>query len=179
MLRDVFRKGDAYFNTGDLLSRDRDGFFFWCDRVGDTFRWKGENVSASEVHDILAPCALVDDAVVYGVAVPGADGKAGMAAIVPKASEPDEVCQQIAAACAANLPAYARPLFLRLKPVGAKLPVTVTFKYIKADLVREGMDPSKAQAEGDRLLYWDSKAAAYAPLTDQVYAAITSGSMRF
>ena len=78
-LRDVFEVGDAWMRTGDLMRRDPDGFYTFVDRIGDTFRWKGENVSTFEVASVLRACPGVQDAFVYGVAVPGADGRAGMA----------------------------------------------------------------------------------------------------
>lgn len=134
ILRDVFKKGDAYFNTGDLLSRDAVGFYYWSDRIGDTFRWKGENVSTTEVSQVLSECETIEDIVVYGVAVPNTDGKAGMAAIVSKGDKLD--LEEIQAQGSKNLPAYARPLFLRLK-ADRKLPTTSTHKYIKSGLVKE------------------------------------------
>jgi fatty-acyl-CoA synthase len=134
ILKDVFRKGDSYFNTGDLLSRDAEGYYYWSDRIGDTFRWKGENVSTTEVSEVISECHCVDDVVVYGVSVPNTDGKPGMAAIVGKDNALD--LSEIEAECAKHLPVYARPLFLRLKSDG-KLPTTSTHKYVKHDLVNE------------------------------------------
>ena len=82
ILRDVFEKGDAYFRTGDLLRMDEDSYFYFVDRIGDTFRWKGENVATSEVAEVLSVATGVREANVYGVAVPGNEGRAGMAALV-------------------------------------------------------------------------------------------------
>ena len=82
ILRDVFAKGDAWFRTGDLMRLDEAGYFHFVDRVGDTFRWKGENVATSEVNEAVLDCPGVVDASTYGVEIPGADGRAGMAAIV-------------------------------------------------------------------------------------------------
>ena len=78
VLRGVLREGDSYFNSGDLISRDRLGFFFWGDRTGDTFRWKGENVSTQQVEQAVLEWGAVEDCVAYGVAVPGCDGRAKM-----------------------------------------------------------------------------------------------------
>ncbi len=136
ILYDVFSKGDAYFNTGDLLTRDVVGFFFWSDRTGDTFRWKGENCSTTEVSEVLSTCSSLKDLVVYGVAVPHTDGRAGMAAVI--SSQEDNVVdfQEILDASNKHLPIYARPLFLRVKK-DRVLPTTSTHKYVKAGLVKE------------------------------------------
>lgn len=134
LLADVFQKGDKYFNTGDLLYRDKYGFFYWSDRAGDTFRWKGENVSTTEISQILSHCVGVKDVVVYGVSIPNTDGKAGMAALVCENNSIN--LESISEECTKDLPPYARPLFLRLKSDG-KLPTTTTHKYVKTDLIKE------------------------------------------
>ena len=108
ILRDVFAKGDAWFRTGDLMMIDEGGFFHFVDRLGDTFRWKGENVATSEVNEAILECPGVVDAVTYGVLVPGADGRAGMAAIVTDAGfDFAELSNHLAR----RLPAYACPVF--------------------------------------------------------------------
>ena len=137
ILRDVFEPGDAWLRTGDLMRQDARGFFYFVDRVGDTFRWKGENVAAAEVAQTLAAAPGVAAAAVFGVEIPGADGKAGMAAVTPGAGFDLAVLH---AHLAAALPAYARPLVLRLV---ADLPMTETFKQKKAELAREGYDPAQ------------------------------------
>jgi fatty-acyl-CoA synthase len=137
LLRDVLTKGDVYFNSGDLLSRDTDGFFFFGDRVGDTFRWKGENVSTLQVEEVLIATAGVKEVCVFGVAVPGRDGKAGMACVV--LNDPDAPVPWTDMAIAMGmLERYARPLFCR---VAKAIPTTTTFKYQKARLAKEGIDP--------------------------------------
>ena len=136
ILRDVFRNGDMYFNRGDLLYRDRIGHYYWADRVGDTFRWKGENCSTTEVSQVISNCNTVQDVVVYAVSVPNTDGKAGMAGIVTTNEDNTLDFKEFVSEVSKNLPPYARPLFLRIK-VDRKLPVTTTHKYIKADLVKE------------------------------------------
>ena len=131
-LRGVFEVDDLWFRSGDLMRRDSDGYFYFVDRIGDTFRWKGENVSTTEVADTLRMLDGVDDVAVYGVAVPGSDGRAGMAAMV--VNERFE-WNAFAELVDRRLPEYARPVFIRLCPM---LSYTGTFKLIKADLIREG-----------------------------------------
>ena len=111
ILRDVFEKGDIWFRTGDLMRKDKNGYFYFVDRIGDTFRWKGENVSTTEVEEAIGRFDDVMEANVYGVEVPGRDGRAGMAAIVAKdnlnlAGLRDHLAR--------HLPEYARPMFLRI-----------------------------------------------------------------
>jgi fatty-acyl-CoA synthase len=132
VLHDVFVPGDRWFRTGDLMRKDAAGHFFFVDRIGDTFRWKGENVATTEVAAVLRAYPGVTDAVVYGVAVPGHDGRAGMAAITTDARFD---LAGLHAYLAARLPAYAQPLFVRLTET---LDFTGTFKLTKARLVQEG-----------------------------------------
>jgi fatty-acyl-CoA synthase len=135
IVRDVFRSGDQYFRSGDLLRRDRDGFFYFVDRIGDTFRWKGENVSTAEVADVIAHGDGIEEATVVGVPVPNMDGQAGLAAIVPSDEfDPEQFWRTVA-----DLPAYAQPRFVRVMGDLAK---TGTFKVQKTDLRRQGVDPS-------------------------------------
>jgi fatty-acyl-CoA synthase len=136
ILADVFRPGDRWFRTGDLMRRDRHGYFFFVDRVGDTFRRRGENVSTIEVAGLLGTVPGVAAACVYGVTVPREEGKAGMAALVVG---PDFSLADFARAVDATLPDYARPLILRLCPA---LPETGTFKLTKLALLHEGYDPA-------------------------------------
>ena len=106
IVRDVFVRGDRWFRTGDLMSRDTAGYFYFADRIGDTFRWKGENVSALEVENALSAYPGVVNATVYGVLVPGHDGRAGMAAIK---TTPDFDIAGLFHQMSAQLPAYAVP----------------------------------------------------------------------
>jgi fatty-acyl-CoA synthase len=169
VLRDVFEKGDAWFRTGDLLRRDDKGYIYFVDRIGDTFRWKGENVATSEVAEALGSVAGVKEANVYGVAVPGMDGRAGMAAIV---TAPPFDIDALADMLSRNLAPYARPLFLRLQP---EIEITGTFKQRKVDLVEEGFDPRKIAVP----LYWLNPATSrYEKLTDADYEAIAGGRIR-
>jgi fatty-acyl-CoA synthase len=132
ILHDVFESGDRWYRTGDLLRQDPDGFYYFVDRLGDTFRWKGENVSTTEVDSVLRACPGVVDAATYGVAIAGADGKAGMAALVV---DDRFDFATLHAHLAERLPSYARPLFVRLCPA---LETTGTFRPRKVDLAREG-----------------------------------------
>ncbi|WP_158928012.1 long-chain-acyl-CoA synthetase [Acidisphaera sp. S103] len=136
VLRDVFSVGDRWFRTGDLMRKDKAGYYYFVDRIGDTFRWKGENVSTAEVASVVAACKGVIDSVVYGVAIPGKEGRAGMAAITTDESFDFAVLN---AHLHANLPAYACPLFIRLC---SDIPRTGTFKLMKNSLALEGLYPS-------------------------------------
>ncbi|HEY1836941.1 MAG TPA: long-chain-acyl-CoA synthetase [Rhizomicrobium sp.] len=169
ILRDVFEKGDAWFRTGDLMRQDEDGYFYFVDRIGDTFRWKGENVATSEVAEALGVVPAIKEANVYGVAVPGMDGRAGMAALV---AGPEFDARTLAAQLASNLPAYARPVFLRLMP---QMEITGTFKQRKLDLVQEGFDPAKI---ADPLYWLDPATGRYEPLDAARYADIVAGRVK-
>jgi fatty-acyl-CoA synthase len=168
VLRDVFEPGDAWLRTGDLMCVDERGFFYFVDRVGETFRWKGENVSANEVAAAIDACPGVAASAVYGVKVPGTEGRAGMATIV---AEPGFELVELRARLAAALPAYARPLFLRLAPA---LAMTETFKKASHRLADEGFDPSRSR---DPLFFEDAAAQAYVPLDAALFARLCDGAM--
>jgi fatty-acyl-CoA synthase len=169
VLHDVFRKGDAWFRTGDLMRKDKDGYFYFVDRIGDTFRWKGENVSTTEVEHVLGEFDGVRAANVYGVAVSGRDGRAGMAAIVADQTLDLAALQRH---LAAHLPDYARPLFLRIR---SDIDVTATFKQTKLDLVKDGFDPGRSS---DPIYFSDPQRKAFVPLDRDLYAAIEAGKIR-
>jgi fatty-acyl-CoA synthase len=170
ILRDVFTAGDAWYRTGDLMRRDERGFYYFVDRVGDTFRWKGENVSTTEVMAAIAAVRGVVDSVVYGVSVPGADGRAGMAALVVDGGfDLGHFREQLTQ----RLPSYARPIFLRLLPA---LETTGTFKPRKQELIHAGFDPGRA---GESLFVDDARARAYVPLDRALYRFISEGAFRF
>jgi fatty-acyl-CoA synthase len=169
ILRDVFAKGDAWFRTGDLMIRDEAGFFHFVDRIGDTFRWKGENVATSEVNEAILDCPGVIEAATFGVVVPDADGRAGMAAIVADdgfdlAALRDHLVRR--------LPLYACPVFVRLC---ASLDSTETFKQKKQDLVRAGFDPRHVT---DPLFFRDPKSGDFLALDEAGFARIAEGSIR-
>ena len=169
VLHDVFEAGDSWFRTGDLMRRDQQGYFYFIDRIGDTFRWKGENVATSEVAEALSVIAGIKESTVYGVVVPATDGRAGMAALV---TTPNFDISKLAAVLSTTLPAYARPVFIRLLP---EIEVTGTFKQRKVDLVNAGFDPSQIRAP----IYWlDPETARYEPLSPDVYAAILAGKVK-
>ncbi len=170
ILHDVFRRGDAWFRTGDLMRRDAHGYFYFVDRVGDTFRWKGENVSTGEVDAALSAVPGILEANVYGVAVPGMDGRAGMASLVVNG---DFALDDLPARLKARLAPYARPIFLRLAP---QIVVTGTFKQRKVDLVRDGFDPVTIS---DPLYFLDPDSGKYARLTPQHHADIVEGKIKF
>jgi fatty-acyl-CoA synthase len=169
ILRDAFSKGDSWFRTGDLMKRDEEDYFYFVDRIGDTFRWKGENVATSEVAEALGVVPGVREANVYGVSVPGQDGRAGMAALVVA---PDFDPQTLPASLAHNLPAYARPLFLRIQPA---MEITGTFKLRKVDLVRDGFDPERIP---DPLYVLDAAQNRYLPLDAARHADIIAGRLK-
>ncbi len=169
ILRDVFSTGDAWYRTGDLMRKDRSGYFYFVDRIGDTFRWKGENISTAQVEETISGCPGVVEAVVYGVAVPGADGRAGMAALVTDA----EFClATFTDHLAARLPEYARPLFLRKC---LQIASTGTFKPQKQVLARESFDPD---ASGDPLYFFDRGRNGFVPLDADLFDRIGRGVQR-
>ena len=161
--------GDAWFRTGDLMMRDEGGYFHFVDRIGDTFRWKGENVAASEVAAVVADCAGIADVGVYGVAIPGTDGRAGMAAIVT--GEGFDLIG-FRKHLAGRLPAYACPVFIRICPA---LDLTETFKQKKQDLVREGFNPRFADGP---LFFWNAATGHYSKIDTDTYVRILEGAIR-
>jgi len=167
ILRDVFNPGDAWVRSGDLMRQDAQGFFYFVDRIGDTFRWKGENVATTEVAAAAATALGVTAANIYGVAVPGHSGKAGMAALEVA---PGFDLAAFRAHMAEKLPAYARPIFLRIVE---SLAVTETFKQKKHLLAQDGFNPFAAADA----LYADC-GEGYVPLDEALYTRISSGLMR-
>uniref|UniRef100_A0A672M5V7 long-chain-fatty-acid--CoA ligase n=1 Tax=Sinocyclocheilus grahami TaxID=75366 RepID=A0A672M5V7_SINGR len=171
ILRDVFVTGDAYFNTGDLMAEDEDDFICFRDRVGDTFRWKGENVATTEVTEILGLVDFIQEANVYGVQVPGIEGRAGMAAVIVR-PECTFDGKKLFSHVLRELPSYARPLFIRLQE---SLEMTSTFKQQKFALVESGFDPCSISQP---LFFLDCSEKSYVPLTSSVYDSIVSGQRK-
>uniref|UniRef100_A0AAQ5XF90 Arachidonate--CoA ligase n=1 Tax=Amphiprion ocellaris TaxID=80972 RepID=A0AAQ5XF90_AMPOC len=163
----VFKKGDSAYLSGDVLIMDENGHMYFKDRTGDTFRWKGENVSTTEVEGTLSRLLDMKDVVVYGVEVPGAEGKAGMAAIADPSHSTD--LEKFVKDMEKALPPYARPVFLRFLPEVNK---TGTFKFQKTDLRRDSFDPT---AVSDRLYFLDSSRGRYVQLDEELYRSILSG----
>jgi fatty-acyl-CoA synthase len=170
ILRDVFEAGDAWVRTGDLMRKDEKGFFYFIDRIGDTFRWKGENVATSEVSEAICAFSGIRHANVYGVPISGCEGRVGMAALVIE----DELDLRAFRNHLLNrLPSYARPLFLRLRD---EIEVTGTFKYSKTDLVRQGYDPAAASD----VIYFDNpESHEFTRLDKALYDRIQAGQFRF
>ncbi|CAD6196158.1 unnamed protein product [Caenorhabditis auriculariae] len=178
IIRDVFSRGDSCFLTGDLLHWDRLGYVYFKDRTGDTFRWKGENVSTTEVEAILHPIAGISDATVYGVQVPGREGRAGMAAVVRgdltlDASD-DDVVERIGGRLAASLAPYAIPQFIRLCEDVEK---TGTFKLVKTNLQRLGY--ARGGASTHALYIFDSSIRNYVPFDEDRARQVQLGTYSF
>jgi acyl-CoA synthetase (AMP-forming)/AMP-acid ligase II len=172
ILRNVLRQGDAFFRTGDLLKKDERGHYYFIDRIGDTFRWKGENVSTHEVAEILTGYPGLAFANVYGVPIPGTEGRTGMATLTMR-NEQGFDPQAFHRFAVQHLPPYAVPTFLRLLP---EVEVTGTFKLLKTELKRVGYNPKLVS---DPLYFRDAGADTYKPLTQEVFDRIHGGQMRF
>ena len=170
ILHDVFEEGDQWFRTGDLLRMDKRGYVYFVDRVGDTFRWKGENISTSEVAEALSQVPGVETANVYGVPVPGTEGKAGMASVTTNGYlDYKDMLDRLAA----HLPRHAIPVFIREQQEAT---TTATFKYRKVDLAKQGFDPETVQ---DPVWYVDPETGRYTRLTPDEFKKIASGGGRF
>ncbi|EFN85194.1 Long-chain fatty acid transport protein 1 [Harpegnathos saltator] len=168
IIHNVFKKGDRVFNSGDILIMDEYGYFYFKDRTGDTFRqWRGENVATSEVEAIVSNVIGLKDAAVYGVEVPGNEGKAGMAAIYDPNNSLD--LKELVEGLKKSLPTYARPLFIR---VLSELSMTGTFKLKKRDLQQDAFDIKKANP-----VYFLDK-NTYVRMTDELYNDIIQGKIR-
>ena len=170
ILRNVFELGDVWIRTGDLMRKDEQGYFYFVDRIGDTFRWKGENVATCEVAEAICAFPGVKHANVYGVTVPATEGRAGMATLV---TEDELDLAEFRRHLMDRLPPYARPLFLRIRK---NMDLTGTFKYSKTDLVRQGFNP----ASSDDVVYFNHlESGAFTRLDQQLYERIQMGAIRF
>jgi acyl-CoA synthetase (AMP-forming)/AMP-acid ligase II len=186
IVRNVKTLGDAYFRSGDLVRWDKEGRWWFVDRIGDTFRWKSENVSTAEVADAVGRHNAIAEAAVYGVQVPGHDGRAGCAAVVLKESAlstsanteksiavKGEVLKSLAAHITKELPAFSRPIWIR---VTKQLPTTGTNKLQKHTLLNDGINPEVIAQAGDAL-YWLSE-RTYVPFTAKELKRIEGGGVK-
>ncbi|TMS37389.1 hypothetical protein L596_004330 [Steinernema carpocapsae] len=173
VIRNVFRRGDSVFVSGDILRWDRLGYVYFKDRTGDTFRWKGENVSTTEVEAIIHPLPSVDDATVYGVTVPGVEGRTGMAAIVKSSLEStdDAFLAELSQVLRSSLPTYAVPVFIRLC---AAVDKTGTFKLVKTRLQQLGY----RNENNDKVFYYDNLSRSYVRLTDELVSRLDQGLIK-
>jgi citronellyl-CoA synthetase len=175
IFRNVLKEGDSYFNTGDLLKQIDVGFSFglphyqFVDRVGDTFRWKGENVSTNEVGEIINSHKDIHMSNIYGVEIPGTNGRAGMAALILReglAGSKDLDIDDLSSHVADNLPGYARPIFLRLLK---EQPTTTTMKLLKSDLREQAYHLDRTD---DQILVLKPGESVYSPLDREFYDLI-------
>ncbi|NWN91244.1 long-chain-acyl-CoA synthetase [Marinobacter adhaerens] len=171
ILRDAFKDGDAWFNTGDVLKDIGCRHLQFVDRMGDTFRWKGENVSTNEVENIIDGSGMVKEAIVYGVEIPNTNGKAGMVTLVPSGNnfDPDKLLSYLQD----NLPAYAVPVFMRVTDA---IDTTGTFKYRKVDIQNAGYSLDRPHEE---VFAWLPKTEGYTLLTPELVSDINSGQFKF
>ena len=186
LIKGAFEDGDEYFRTGDLINKDEKGFFYFVDRIGDTFRWKGENVSTTEVSEVVSAYPGIIEANVYGVEIPGSkDGRACLAALTLEDNRAADLgghsdmtapeLAKLAEKVISELPVYARPLFIRVLASGG--PSTGTFKQQKVQLRKEGCDPGKCGS--DKLFWWNAKGGKFEPLDADAHAKFATGAIKF
>ncbi|QPF37656.1 long-chain-acyl-CoA synthetase [Acinetobacter sp. TTH0-4] len=175
IMKDVFKHGDSFFNTGDLVRDIGFRHAQFVDRLGDTFRWKGENVSTTEVENAVSEYEKIAEAVVYGVEIPNTNGRAGMAAITLSEGTTltEQDLQQMATQFKKCVPAYAVPVFLRIQK---QVETTGTFKYQKNKLKEQSFDPNK---NDERLLVLLPNATGYCDLTPEIFSNIEAYQYRF
>ncbi|MEX2473638.1 long-chain-acyl-CoA synthetase [Marinobacter sp.] len=173
ILRSAFKKSDAWFNTGDVLRAIGCGHLQFVDRMGDTFRWKGENVSTTEVENILDGSGMVEEAIVYGVEIPKTNGKAGMVTLVPHSNGSEFDVNKLSAYLKENLPAYAIPVFVRVTHTIEK---TGTFKYRKVDIQKAGYSLGK---NGEAVYGWLPRTDGYTKLDEKLVSEIDAGQVSF
>lgn len=175
IMKDVFKHGDSFFNTGDLVRDIGFRHAQFVDRLGDTFRWKGENISTTEVENAVSEYEKIAEAVVYGVEIPNTNGRAGMAAITLSEGTTltEQDLQQMATEFKKCVPAYAVPVFLRIQK---QVETTGTFKYQKNKLKEQSFDPNK---NDERLLVLLPNATGYCDLTPEIFSNIEAYQYRF
>ncbi|KAL5363142.1 hypothetical protein BJX96DRAFT_177811 [Aspergillus floccosus] len=172
-IRDVFKKGDMWFRSGDMMRQDSNGCVYFVDRLGDTYRWKSENVSTNEVSDLLGQFPGIAECNVYGVLVPNADGRAGCAAIIFSDGLTEDTFdfKALAEHSLQRMPRYAVPIFLRIT---SALGYTSTMKLQKGKLRQEGCDVAKVEASGDTMYWLPPNETKYVPFTDETYQKVKS-----
>ena len=182
IMRDVLKKGDAWYRTGDVVMLDNDGMLWFSDRIGDTFRWKSENVSTVEVAQVLGMHPMIQEANVYGVGIPGYEGRAGCAALLLAEAAftvggkvNQQVLESLATFATNSLPRYAVPVFLR---VVKEVQVTGNNKQQKVGLRRQGADPSAATKDGDQLFWLRPGADRYVPFENEEWQDVKAGRAR-
>lgn len=183
-LTDVFQKGDLYWSTGDTLRRNDDGYWFFMDRLGDTFRWKGENVSTTEVTQVISTHPQIAEANVYGVKLPSHDGRAGCAAIALRSPDTAESLdwKALAKLLRAELPPYAVPVFVRVRD-GVESMSTANHKHNKVPLRTEGVDPdlmgSKVEdGHKDRVYWLPAGSDTYVPFSKKDWSVVSKARAR-
>ncbi|XP_021967269.2 long-chain fatty acid transport protein 4 [Folsomia candida] len=166
---DAFRKGDSWFRSGDVLVQDNLGYFYFQDRKGDTFRWKGENCSTAEVESIISTISGLKGTVVFGVEIPGANGRAGMAVM----SDPENTLdmKELANGVIKGLPAYARPVFVRV--LSTELVLTGTYKLKKNEYQKEAFNINLVP---DPVYFFNGK--KYVRMDQEIYEDIMSSKIR-
>jgi len=174
ILRDVFKKGDQWFASGDLMKREGP-YYYFVDRIGDTFRWKGENCSTREIESVIEKAPVdMKEVNVYGVQIKNTNGRAGMACIgLEDDAKPEEIdFGQLYQTVKKGLASYQRPIFLRIK---TNIELTSTFKHKKVGLRNEGFDPSLIS---DPLFFIDNENETYVPLDEKRFNSIQNGEIK-
>lgn len=172
ILKNVFKKGDCYFISGDLVQLHASKYVSFVDRLGDTFKWKGEVVATNEVADVLNRFGMIEDCNIYGVEVDNTEGRCGMAAITLLPGETLDL-DRFAAHIVENLPVYARPYFLRLPETAD---TTSSFKQIKTTLQKQGFDPKRID---DPLYFLEPQKLTFVKLTNKIFDEIQTAAIRF
>jgi len=172
ILRNMFKEGDCYFNSGDLVCLAENDYFSFVDRLGDTFRWKSENVSTTQVSNVVNRFGQMEDVNVYGVKIPGSEGRCGMAAVKLLDGEVIDWAKLGAFVCD-NLPSYARPYFIRVR---STIDATNSFKQVKTQLQKEGFDPNVIK---DPLYFLHPEKNVYVELTPELYEQIIDHTIKF